>query len=139
MSTTPDCSSLSTSSFIIIPEPWGKGHDIDAPFRDEQFSLFLYMMTNLGIFINCHLLKKELLWWGCKNALIYGYKNKNLGSSLLHHLTKQKHEVISYALGSHKFWAVNSNKHEFSLEEWTLNIPKMWSVSAITFMLLLYK
>jgi len=48
-------------------------------------SLLSTYWPDMGLCVNCHLLKKQLLWWGLSDALICGYGNMSCEIVLLLH------------------------------------------------------
>lgn len=73
---------ISASYFSLIPEHWRERVWMIKMFHLEMstpHSFILCMLTGL----NHHLLKEKLLWWGSRDSLIYGHKDKNLRLSLL--------------------------------------------------------
>lgn len=75
------------SLFHDIPRTWVEGYGVDVTFRTE-YSLVFYSMciSHLGVSaLIVAYCKKEILWWGLRDAQIYGQKHKNLGGSLVLH------------------------------------------------------
>ena len=73
---------ISASSFSLIPAHWRERVWMIKMFHLEMstpHSFILCMLTS----INHHLLIEKLLWWGSRDSLIYGHKDKNLRVSLL--------------------------------------------------------
>ena len=82
---------LPTLSSTKIPEIYEEGWDMNVPFKaDTLCSFFSQFIHQLGISVLITIYCKEkLLWWGWRDALVNGCKEKSLSVTWTLHLVSR--------------------------------------------------
>lgn len=104
---------------------WGRERDINVPFKAKHSTVSNHLSVDqlsVSVLITMYS-KKELLWWVLKAVLIYGYKDTNLGISLL--LCPFSRIIVcdtlsnrTYNIVIHRAWGpVNDTRSGFLLPE----------------------